>query len=195
MFSCAQKFVQWPSTGSSPIAWHTVVSDDPDSNEGCSSADKPIRANLLAHVLSFNKYLERMDASEQLSIDLAECRDEFHDWRVYVDVQYRTVPLLCCNEDVIYNESSKMTASYETHLTVGSKIPLCNACGSCLEGGGCPPAALVNDMWTGYIPAMFYTDEVSAIEMVCASPFFTSMICFSLDIRYGALKNDTRHSC
>ena len=98
------------------------------------------------------------------------------------------MPLLCCNYDVKFNKDNDITADYETHLTHGSEIPLCKTCSACLQKGKCPPAALVNDMWTGYIPEMIYTEEVSVIEMVCASPCFTSMICFSLDIRYGALK-------
>ena len=47
-----------------------------------------------------------------------------------------------------------------------------------------PPAALANDMMVYYAPEILYTEEVTMMEMVCASVCLTSMICFSFEKKY-----------
>ena len=47
-----------------------------------------------------------------------------------------------------------------------------------------PPAALANDMMIYYAPQILYTEEVTMMEMICASTCLTSMICFSLEKKY-----------
>ena len=47
-----------------------------------------------------------------------------------------------------------------------------------------PPAALVNDLMIFYAPRELYTQNVTILEMICASPCLTSMICFSLEKKY-----------
>ena len=44
-----------------------------------------------------------------------------------------------------------------------------------------PPGALVNDLMIFYAPRELYTKNVTILEMICASPCLTSMICFSLE--------------
>ena len=44
-----------------------------------------------------------------------------------------------------------------------------------------PPASLANDMMIFYAPAVLYKEEVTVMEMICASTCLTSMICFSLE--------------
>ena len=48
-----------------------------------------------------------------------------------------------------------------------------------------PPECLANDMWIGYAPPMLYTHGVSVVGMILASPCFTAMTCFSLELKFG----------
>ena len=47
-----------------------------------------------------------------------------------------------------------------------------------------PPLALANDLMIFYAPRELYTKKVTILEMICASPCLTSMICFSLEKKY-----------
>ena len=44
-----------------------------------------------------------------------------------------------------------------------------------------PATALANDMLIFYAPKMIYQMEVTFMELICASPCFTAMCCFSLE--------------
>lgn len=44
-----------------------------------------------------------------------------------------------------------------------------------------PATALANDMLIFYAPKMIYQQDVTFMELVCASPCFTAMCCFSLE--------------
>ena len=47
-----------------------------------------------------------------------------------------------------------------------------------------PPDALANDMMIYDAPTELYTDNVTVMEILCASVCITSMVCFTLDKRY-----------
>jgi len=47
-----------------------------------------------------------------------------------------------------------------------------------------PSHALANDMLTFYPPRDIYAKEVTFMELVCASPCFTAMACFSLEKKF-----------
>jgi len=50
--------------------------------------------------------------------------------------------------------------------------------------------ALANDMMIFYAPAELCKDDgLTVMEIICASPCITSMICFSLEVKYGNLFN------
>ena len=56
----------------------------------------------------------------------------------------------------------------------------------CPEDKACqkqPAAALSNDMMVYYGPRDVYSTEITVMEMLCASPCLTTMICFSLEQR------------
>ena len=62
-----------------------------------------------------------------------------------------------------------------------------------------PPArALANDLMIFYAPRSIYEDQMTVMEMICSSVCITSMICFSMEVKYGHLldttvnKQDTR---
>ena len=44
-----------------------------------------------------------------------------------------------------------------------------------------PAAALANDLMIFYAPRELYTEQVTVLEMICASVCLTSMICFTLE--------------
>ena len=47
-----------------------------------------------------------------------------------------------------------------------------------------PPCALANDMMVYYAPRTLYSQQVTVMEMICASVCLTSMRCFSLEKKY-----------
>ena len=56
------------------------------------------------------------------------------------------------------------------------------------------PQFLANDMMVFYAPEELYEDGgLTVMEMICASPCITSMICFSLEVKYGNLFNSQVH--
>ena len=56
-----------------------------------------------------------------------------------------------------------------------------------------PPAALVNDMMIFYAPRELYLHEMTVMEMICCSVCITSMICFSLEVKFGNMLNSELH--
>ena len=47
-----------------------------------------------------------------------------------------------------------------------------------------PPMSLCNDMMIFYAPRELYTLEATVMEMICASPCITTMVCFTLELKY-----------
>ena len=47
-----------------------------------------------------------------------------------------------------------------------------------------PEAALTNDMMIFYAPRELYTNNVTVVEMICASVCITSMICCTLELKH-----------
>ena len=58
-----------------------------------------------------------------------------------------------------------------------------------------PPAGLSNDMMIYYAPSILYTENVSVMEMICASVCITSMISFTLEKKFrGSRSLDQKHN-
>ena len=53
-----------------------------------------------------------------------------------------------------------------------------------LKAGRLPPLSYANDMWTGYGLERIYREQVTAMELACASPCLTSMILLSMEGKY-----------
>ena len=53
-----------------------------------------------------------------------------------------------------------------------------------LKAGRLPPLSYANDMWTGYGLERIYKEQVTAMELACASPCLTSMILLSMEGKY-----------
>ena len=66
------------------------------------------------------------------------------------------------------------------------EVPVCRSCAGHFHSGGkqraaLPATALANDLWVSYLPREVYTEAVTVVELICASPCVTGMFCFSLE--------------
>ena len=102
------------------------------------------------------------------------------------------VTILCCPED---RQCQNIACSSGTKFCEKCRIPLCRECASSLHDHTpkMPPAALVNDMMIFYAPRELYLHEMTVMEMICCSVCITSMICFSLEVKYGNMLDSKIH--
>ncbi|CAE7904497.1 anks1b, partial [Symbiodinium necroappetens] len=118
----------------------------------------------LHEILSIDQYLRRYNdlAGDVKLEDVAN----FDEWTV-------TIPgfgdILCCPEDHRCQANPQHPAQHT----------LCEHC-----EGEMPPLSLCNDMWTGYSPARLHEQKVTVMEMICASPCITTLICMSMEARH-----------
>lgn len=63
-------------------------------------------------------------------------------------------------------------------------VPICTDCFMHLSAAKLPPLSYANDMWTGYGLERIYKQNVTAIELLCASPCLTSMVLLSMEAKY-----------
>ena len=63
-------------------------------------------------------------------------------------------------------------------------VPICAHCFAHLSTAMLPPLSYANDMWTGYGLERIYRQNVTAIELLCASPCLTSMVLMSMESKY-----------
>ena len=65
--------------------------------------------------------------------------------------------------------------------------PCCQECAHHIfaEEPGMPPAALANDMIIYSAPTALYIENVTVMEILCASVCVTSMLCFTLEDKYS----------
>ena len=61
---------------------------------------------------------------------------------------------------------------------------MCRRCFDGLSKGTLPPVSLANDMWIGYAPARIYTEKATVMELICASPCVTTLVCMSMEARH-----------
>ena len=106
-----------------------------------------------------------------------------------------SVQLLGCPED--HRCTAHPEHKREGKLCEKCEIPICSTCHEHLSGKKLPPLSLPNDMWTGYGPETLYSDKVTVMEMLCASPCITTLICLSMEARHRAEEghpmDDTAH--
>ena len=117
------------------------------------------------------------------NVILTEDVDEFNAWHLQVKFGSDTLKMLCCPEDlycknIIINESHSRQECCEA-----CEMPCCNECAHHIfaEEPAMPPAALANDMMIYSAPLELYTENITVMEMLCASVCITSMLCFTLD--------------
>ena len=67
------------------------------------------------------------------------------------------------------------------------EIPICFSCQKALQSRPqqMPVRALSNNLWTGFAAPVLAEENVSYLEAILASPCMLSLVCFSLETRYG----------
>ena len=140
-----------------------------------------------------DSYLERYGKDPQGYVDLSGHRDEFDDWLIDVPFAQGVVEIVCCPEDRVCDRPGCRDGR---QLCEQCKVPLCGDCSSHLfaQEASLPPGSLPNDMMVFYAPEEIYADGgLTIMEMICASPCITSMICFSMEVKYGNMLDSTLH--
>ena len=170
-FVCIRMYPYVKSSKNQEISWaqpvdkrnHTVFGLSPSAAETC-----------LCLRTFKEKYVTQAKAFAQ-----QEMNSELEDWISEAQLGEQKVPIVCCPEDKVCNKrcpSEKFCSQYW--------VPLCATCRRDLVWHGRQPAAaLGNDMMVYYSPKEVFALEVTVMEMLCASPCLTTMICFSLELK------------
>ena len=172
---------------------HTCVADEEDKNkiqwvfpvEHTKAGETtlfgmPIEtAKTLIGMETFKKKYGKVDGYANITD-----ADELNDWRAFV---YNTseedfVEFMCCPEDHVC--LAELDHPRDHLLCEECRVPLCSQCRAHLDKHKLPPLSLANDMWTGFAPAILYHERVTVMEMICASPCITTLLCFSMEARY-----------
>ena len=110
----------------------------------------------------------------------AQLQDELLDWQTTVYfADGESLRLICCAEDKLCSKRCPADTTCSK-----CRAPICEFCWDAIaKEKAQPAAALANDMLVFYAPRMIYQQEVTFMELICASPCFTAMCCFSLEKR------------
>ena len=145
-------------------------------------------------MFGLNTYLANYGADPAGYYDLRRHMAEFDDW--YLDVPFgaKQIRVMCCPEDRICSDKACVQGKM---ICAQCEVPLCAQCRDDVyqeRGPVLPPAALSNDMMVFYAPEELYLDGgLTVMEMICASPCITAMICFSMEVKYGHMLDSTTH--
>ena len=153
-----------------------------------------MRADELERKLGLKTYIDKY---KEDSVPEDQLFNELQEWFCRVPTKKNPleaddyVSIICCPEDVTckHNCGVLETRTLCEHCT----FPACSTCWRDLNQARLPPLALANDMWIGFAPRALYQKNVTILEMICASPCLTSMICFSMEIKYGNMFNSDVH--
>lgn len=114
-------------------------------------------------------------------------RSAFTDWCASVEFTGASGPVevLCCPEDVhCTNHSSNLSGA--TSICPNCEVYICDECHEATSAARPrrPDLALSNDLWFGYLPKMIYDDNVTYMELLCASICHPTMMSFQVNC-YG----------
>jgi hypothetical protein len=109
----------------------------------------------------------------------------FDDWRATVPFDSGDVDVLCCAEDVRCADHMHDTEAQKM-LCQNCEVPMCDSCWSAIENPKPhrPQLSLSNDLWFGYLPKIIYEEEVTYMELLCASICHPTMMSFQVNC-YG----------
>ena len=140
---------------------------------------------------SLEAYLNKYAVDPLGHYDLRRHVDEFDDWIADIPFGNDHVKIICCPEDRRCNVVSCRTS---LRLCKDCEVPVCKLCRPYFTGRTreCPPGALANDMMIFSPPREIYVEGgLTVMEMICASACLTSMICFSMEVKYGNMLDTT----
>ena len=127
-------------------------------------------------VLGYDAYWSQYGVQHAEAVQ-ARLREDLRDWCAVVHTKAGNFEIICCPEDKQCRNRCR-----GNEICTSCYAPVCYSCHSMLrEHKQLPPEALANDMLIFYPPKQLYEQEVTFMELVCASPCFTSMTCFSLE--------------
>ena len=175
-FACARRFPYVSSFRRNEINWKSPKEKD------CFFLG--MDAATLENILGFRTYLKKYGRCPGRGMpNLTEDMQEFDDWLLTIDIGDKSIPILCCSEDLACDTGA---CTKSGACCTKCKLPVCNACENALTATPprIPAAALVNDMMIFYAPKEIYIHGVSVVEMICASPCITSMICCTLEWKH-----------
>ena len=186
-FWCSRRFPYRRTASANEISWH-----NPAMTTRCSDDSQAVEYDFLgiprvhvADIFGMDSYLDKYGQCDPEGPDLRQCPEEFRDFHLKIPFTNGTVKVLCCPEDRDCRDESCRKGD---SCCPQCKIPVCMECDrSKINREGrfqMPPAALANDLMIFYAPRELYTQNVTILEMICASPCLTSMICFSLEKKY-----------
>ena len=138
--------------------------------------EKEAKARDLHKLLSLDKYLQTYDSLAG-DIKLSSFTD-FRDWRAEVPGHGS---VLCCPEDHRCRTCPDHAA--QGVLCEHCEVPICRDCQEHLATQKLPALSLCNDMWTGFAPERLHREKVTVMEMICASPCLTMLLCMSMEAK------------
>ena len=173
-FSCAciHPHIEGAEKGNR-IRWRTLI--QPKENPEEEVHAEPTVA--LHQLLSLEEFLRRYDDLGN-NTRLSEMTN-FDDWTVNIPGLGK---LLCCPEDHRCPAHPEHPA--QRTLCEDCEVPLCTDCLEHLSKAELPPLSLCNDMWTNFSPERLHTHKVTVMEMICASPCVTTLVCMSMEARH-----------
>ena len=203
-FICACKFPYVSSRTKNEINWRKPFMQ-------VSEKDSRIKTFMtwqydeVQYMFGLDEYLENYGEIQQNKVHLGDAKHlhEFEDWVLTVPFAERNsantvdLEIICCPED--RRCSRKRCGARGNTVCAECEIPICQECENSLEKTSDwvyrePPArALSNELMIFYGPKSMYEDKMIVMEMICSSVCITSMICFSMEVKYGNLLDTTVH--
>ena len=182
---CARRYPYVKERKANEIAWtqplcHDTVGNDPQWRFAGLSLEKT--EEIFGLIAYLDKYGDKDIDSGRI---YQRRKDECHEWSLTAECPGGSCEILCCPEDHTCDTSE---CKEQRRCCPRCWLPLCCECRNGMTNShgqpAMPPAALANDMMIYYAPQILYTEEVTVMEMICASACLTSMICFSLEKKY-----------
>ena len=172
-FVCARRFPYTNSLGvRDEIRWRHIVG--PAADEILALPLQEVKTNL-----SYDAYWQTY-ACQHSSTVQEQLRQELRDWTAEIRLQSETVSIICCPEDKLCSKGCKQTV-----VCKECRAPICKHCWHHIQREvAAPNYGLANDMLIFYPARDIYAKEVTFMELVCASPCFTAMACFSLEKKF-----------
>ena len=169
-FVCARRFPYTNSLGvGDEIRWRHIVG--PAADEILALPLEEVKTNL-----SYDAYWQTY-ACQHSSTVQEQLRQELRDWTAEIRLQSESVSIICCPEDKLCSKGCKQSV-----VCKDCRAPICKHCWQHIEREvAAPNYGLANDMLIFYPARDIYAKEVTFMELVCASPCFTAMACFSLE--------------
>ena len=175
-FCCACVYTRVAEVGErSEIQWQRPLSRAPSGE--LLFFGRPAAA---AEVVGLEHFLNKYDQLDAPGKKLSD-HETFASWKLRLPGP-DDVELLCCPEDHRCGAAPEHVA--EGVLCEHCELPVCGECLDHLAQAELPPLSLANDMWTGYAPERIYAEEATVMELICASPCVTTLICMSMEAQF-----------